>query len=398
MPVNGVCGSANGASFYSSVPATYLCNAGLPSAVGGSGPWTWTCSGLYGGLNSSQCSANRLTSPPPGCTSSSGYSTTTGMLCSEVTPVTPPVMPVVPVMPAGGGSSCALYMTGYMSLGATDNNPSEVKKLQTFLRDYEGFSGLQVTGVYDLATFNDVEQFQAKYATAILAPWGFTAPTGIVNRTTVAEINLIYCGITRPVTVVTPPAATTTCAAYLTKYMSLGAADNDPAEVEKLQTFLHDYEGFTSLPSTGYFGPLTYAAVKQFQTKYADAILAPWGFTAPTGIVNRTTVAEINAIYCKTAKPVVPACTPYLTDYMSQGADNDVAEVEKLQIFLRDYEGFSDLPVNGNFGPQTFADVEQFQTKYADSILVPWGFTAPTGLVNRTTVAKINSIYCGLGQ
>ena len=54
-PVNGVCGSSNG-KILTGAPAADLCTAGTPSAVTGSGPWSWNCNGLYGGTNAS-CSA-----------------------------------------------------------------------------------------------------------------------------------------------------------------------------------------------------------------------------------------------------------------------------------------------------------------------------------------------------
>ncbi|MFA5961637.1 MAG: hypothetical protein WC848_03075, partial [Parcubacteria group bacterium] len=53
--INGVCGSSNGQSF-SSAPTSNLCSAGTVSAVTGSGPWSWTCSGANGGT-SANCSA-----------------------------------------------------------------------------------------------------------------------------------------------------------------------------------------------------------------------------------------------------------------------------------------------------------------------------------------------------
>jgi len=56
-PVNGVCGTSNGGNFYSS-PSSGLCSAGTASSVSGSGPWNWSCNGLYGGGNVS-CSANK---------------------------------------------------------------------------------------------------------------------------------------------------------------------------------------------------------------------------------------------------------------------------------------------------------------------------------------------------
>ena len=55
--VNGVCGSASGASFSSS-PTANLCSAGTASAVTNTGMWNWTCGGQYGGTDSPACSAN----------------------------------------------------------------------------------------------------------------------------------------------------------------------------------------------------------------------------------------------------------------------------------------------------------------------------------------------------
>ena len=54
-PVNGTCGSANGMAV-SAAPTTGLCSAGTASAVGGSGPWSWSCAGSNGG-STAQCSA-----------------------------------------------------------------------------------------------------------------------------------------------------------------------------------------------------------------------------------------------------------------------------------------------------------------------------------------------------
>jgi len=47
-PLAGVCGSAAGTNM-TSMPTNNLCSAGTASAVVGSGPWAWTCSGSNGG-------------------------------------------------------------------------------------------------------------------------------------------------------------------------------------------------------------------------------------------------------------------------------------------------------------------------------------------------------------
>jgi hypothetical protein len=54
-PINGACGAANGAAV-SAAPTTGLCSTGTASAVGGSGPWSWSCTGSNGG-STAQCSA-----------------------------------------------------------------------------------------------------------------------------------------------------------------------------------------------------------------------------------------------------------------------------------------------------------------------------------------------------
>lgn len=52
VPINGVCG------YYStqpldSPPTDFLCIMGTPSALSGTGPWSWTCSGINGGSTAS---------------------------------------------------------------------------------------------------------------------------------------------------------------------------------------------------------------------------------------------------------------------------------------------------------------------------------------------------------
>jgi type II secretory pathway pseudopilin PulG len=67
--VNGVCGTANGASFVdqAALAASNLCIAGTPSAISGTGPWSWQCTGSNGGTNSN-CTAT-LSAPPVACNS-----------------------------------------------------------------------------------------------------------------------------------------------------------------------------------------------------------------------------------------------------------------------------------------------------------------------------------------
>lgn len=87
----------------------------------------------------------------------------------------------------------------------------------------------------------------------------------------------------------------------------------------------------------------------------------------------------------------------YLNNYLRQGLANDRLEVLKLQYFLKFTQGYSNLETTGTFDDATFNAVSQFQTKYADEVLTPWGYSAshPTGYVYILTKKKINEIVCG---
>jgi hypothetical protein len=82
------------------------------------------------------------------------------------------------------------YLREFIKYGA-NNDPVEVKKLQIFLNVFEG-AHLDVSGFYDLATFNATVAFQNKYKTNVLDPWGGTTP-GFVYLTTRKQVNEIYC-------------------------------------------------------------------------------------------------------------------------------------------------------------------------------------------------------------
>lgn len=56
-PLDGACGAAHNVAAVER-PLENLCQAGIPSLVNGNGPWTWTCSGINGGV-ASGCLAPR---------------------------------------------------------------------------------------------------------------------------------------------------------------------------------------------------------------------------------------------------------------------------------------------------------------------------------------------------
>ncbi len=92
--------------------------------------------------------------------------------------------------------------------------------------------------------------------------------------------------------------------------------------------------------------------------------------------------------------PEPPAQCNYLLEYLKIGQNNNPVEVRKLQVFLRDYEGFGNLAVSGFFDQATFDAVSVFQKKYGSDVLTPWGHEDSTGYVYITTKKKVNEIYC----
>jgi hypothetical protein len=92
--------------------------------------------------------------------------------------------------------------------------------------------------------------------------------------------------------------------------------------------------------------------------------------------------------------PLVAGSCTYLEKYLRLGYDNDPVEVTKLQRFLKEYEGFTNLAVTGIFDIETDIAVRAFQDKYGADVLAPWGLPSNTGYVYYTTQKKVNEIYC----
>jgi hypothetical protein len=84
-------------------------------------------------------------------------------------------------------------------------------------------------------------------------------------------------------TTVTTPTTSLTCSPNFSKFMRIARA-NDRAEVTKLQSFL-------GVRTTGFFGPLTRAAVIKFQRDN--------GITPVSGFVFAKTLAKLNEKNCK---------------------------------------------------------------------------------------------------
>ncbi len=95
------------------------------------------------------------------------------------------------VLGASTGPSCS-YLNSYLNI-KWNNNPVEVLKLQSFLKNNENMSDVTLNGIYDNQTFEAVSKFQTRYSDEIIKPWGDT-PKGFVYILTKKKINELYCG------------------------------------------------------------------------------------------------------------------------------------------------------------------------------------------------------------
>lgn len=74
--------------------------------------------------------------------------------------------------------------------------------------------------------------------------------------------------------------------------------NDESDDVKLLQTWLaKDPEVYPEGIVSGWFGPLTKAAVIRFQEKYTDEILSFWELTEGTSFVGSTTRAKLNSLY-----------------------------------------------------------------------------------------------------
>lgn len=119
-----------------------------------------------------------------------------------------------------------------------------------------------------------------------------------------------------------------------------------------------------------------------------------YGYFADSAVVTSDVIIVGNEVISAPELAPAPTCEPYLRGFIRTGANNDPAEVTKLQQFLKTYEGFTDLAVTGTYNSATLAAVKALQSKYRDDILGPWGLERNTGFVYFTTKKKINELYC----
>ena len=183
------------------------------------------------------------------------------------------------------------------------------------------------TRSWDLATINPGDEIDLTYAVA----YGTSTKPGMYHNTAVVTGQSQYIGnitktlgsgsgsvyflsngqvlgdATSTIAIATSTLATLNasstvmgemCSPLLSSFLRPGSRAPD---VIKLQAFLAATG--SDIPLTGFFGPMTTAAVKSFQITYANDILAPVGLSRPTGMVFAATIRKINQLVCGGADP-----------------------------------------------------------------------------------------------
>ncbi len=144
-------------------------------------------------------------------------------------------------------------------------------------------------------------------------------------------------------------------------------------EVEHLQQILNTVNAHPSGLTTGYFGPLTQAALKIFQAKYN---------LPQTGVADAPTRAILSSISQGWMISSAPNGLANLqTDLKRGDSGQDVANLQKFLVYEGSYqEGI----ISGTFGPLTQKSVANFQTKY--------GVTPVSGYVGYKTRHTIQTV------
>jgi hypothetical protein len=186
---------------------------------------------------------------------------------------------------------------------------------------------------------------------------------------------------TKPITPIPATDDVNACTPLITGNILIGR-QNDPNIVNTLLTFLNDTEG-ENLVLDGTYDADDILAVKRFQTKYFNEIIAPWGGRVATGNVAGYTRGKINVMNCgKTF-----GC-PYFTQYAKLGSLG--GDVGRIQNFLN-------LLMNKKlnepaFNTTVYNAVREYQTLYRRTVLTPLGLTQATGNWMKYSTQTANGI------
>lgn len=191
-----------------------------------------------------------------------------------------------------GNSAITDYLVEYkLSAGAT---------WDTFVDDVSTLASAIVTGLTNGSSYD----FRVSATNAI----GTGTPSGTASATPVAAstpasttanrrgVPVAY--VSKPPVVIPANSNATISPAVcpvMTATIKLGSKTNDVSQVILWQAFLNKDLGL-NIPLTGFFGPITFSATKNFQQKYRSVVLDPQGIRNPTGTIATGTRSMANTL------------------------------------------------------------------------------------------------------
>lgn len=253
----------------------------------------------------------------------------------------------------------------------------DVFLMQTYLNriaiDYPNIYKIYpANGIFSLRMEQSVKEFQRQFN---------LEPDGIIGKATWYKISYIFVSVTK-------------LAQLESEGIKLGNERIDyrgtplrigsrGEEVAKLQYLLSSisffYQAVKPTDIDGYFGNGTKQSVESFQ-KYFSLVV--------DGVVGEKTWNAIRDVFLDVFKilPNVEKALPYPGQQLSQGSSGDSVTV--IQTYLNYisafYSDITPVTVDGNFGPATKRQVEQYQKLFGLPV---------TGVVNETTWNSITDVY-----
>jgi peptidoglycan hydrolase-like protein with peptidoglycan-binding domain len=127
--------------------------------------------------------------------------------------------------------------------------------------------------------------FKRNIRDEILTPVQLTSGTGFFGPSTRAKLSALYGDGGDP--------GPTPSTFQFTDNLTVGSRGE---QVTELQELLIKEGVYPEAMVTGYFGPLTKAAVIRFQEKYSSEVLTPVDLTQGTGFVGSSTRKKLNSL------------------------------------------------------------------------------------------------------
>jgi len=257
------------------------------------------------------------------------------VVAPHVTP-TPEGIAVTPTVDVNGADSQVIFEIN-------EENPNIVEDV-VIERDgeviYEGTS----------QTFTDTNLTNGHdYHYTVYARGGGGSSSGRVNITIAPQAGVRQVQFNESGTL-----ASSTPSFHFVKTWKKGDKD---IEIEHMQEILvADKDSYPLKYVTGYFGPLTFAALKRFQAKHG---------LPQTGIVDMATQAKLNTVSHSQTKLNVPHDYVVFSTDLKRGDQGEA--VKDLQQYLIHEGSYVEALVSGYFGNYTHSAVKKFQSKYGVS-------------------------------